>query len=410
MPDQDYSQFKQDAVAAGSPVQTVTVPDYGTVHFFEKARPGPMLSYVGHTFRCERTFVVWPYADAWGFCAWMIGWSYLKTAEEAGEEPLSSSPGDYESAGVYRRIPQPLTVVNKRNGRPLAYATEVSRFMGLRPSGSADYDDTHAGPPLAYGDYYAAEVTIVYGALPYRVLTDQELSLEFTAELSTFPNPVDDQPPREYTIRRYVSRVGAPSAKHVTFPAGTYKWEGVGLPLVRTKPDGSTTSAKLVSSQTTGKMIPYTDVTYTWYQVPGIPKAIFTGAIGKVNRLPFDDFDAETLLLTSVELTPHRMVTGERSYDIAYRFRHLTGNNPEPFDDGDVPISGTYAFADSGHNYFLRFDESGSGDSKVTTFVWDRPFTGPSADGSAAKKWVFESMLYEDLFRGPFTTGLWVAT
>lgn len=412
MPDQDYAQFAQDAQAAGAPIFTVNVPDYGIVHFFEKARPGPMLSYAGKALRCERTFVVWPYADAWGFSAWNVGWSYLKTADEAGEVGNSDDPGDYEGAGVYRRLPQPLPMVNKRTRKPLAYATEVSRFIGLRPAGNSNFDDTLDGSVLPVGDFYAAEVTIVYGSLPYRLLTDEALSNEVTtADLATFPQPLDDLPPREYSLRRYVNRVGAPSAKHVQFPSGVLKWEGVGLPKNFTYPDGTSSGAvevKLRATQTAGRMIPYTDVVYTWYQVPGIPKAVFTGAIGKVNRFAFDDFDPETLLLTAVELTPHRMITGERAFDIAYRMRHLDGNEPEEFDDGDVPLDGSYAFADSGHNYFLRYQKTGSGNDEGVRFVWDRPFSGP--DSGAGKKWVFDSMNYEDLFKGPFTTGLWVAT
>lgn len=383
MPDQDYEKFKSDAEAAGAPIQTVD--GYGGLYYYEKAKPGAMLSYVGKTMRAERSFVVWPYEKAWGFCAHMIGWSYL--GDGTGAE-FAYGDGDYDDAGVWRQLPQPLPVYNQRVNKPLAWATEVSRFVGLRPSGNLQYDDVPTGGSVAYGDFYAAEVTIVYGSLPYRVLSDEDTTKTSAGD------------PDESLLKRYVNRVGVPSSRHVQFPSGALKWEGVGLPAL---------PSKKFATQTAGRMLPYTDVVYTWYQVPGVPKVLFEGAIGKVNSVSFDIFAPETLLLTAVDLIPHRMVSGERSFDISFRCRHFDKNNPESFEDGDVPLSASYHFADSGHNYFLRYEDilDGSGKKTGTRFIWDRPFSGP--DSGPEKKWVFEAMDFRKLFKGPFTTGLWVA-
>lgn len=346
----NQSEWEAQLTAAGTAYNFVDVPEYGQVKFYELANKGPQLSYQSRVHRCERTFRVWPYDKSWAFCAWMLGWS-----------KLGPSPGSSD-CGVYRVTPQPMPIFNRPNGKPFAYATDVVRHEGGRPDGIkfSPFDGT-----TVVGNFWWADVTIAYGSVPYKMLAD--------ADMTKNPYSLD---PDEASLARFVSRSTAPSGKHIQFPAGSLRWEGVA-----SSSPGSAGQDE-ISTQTMGKVLPFIDLVYTWHEVPAIPYAVYSH-IGTVNYTPFDGRAAERLLLVGVDITPRRMVTGDRAFDIAYRMKY-----------GD--IDGT-----KNHNYFFRIYKPTGTTYTDVRWTLNKPYY---KDSGSTKHYVFEKQEFRDLFRGPFET------
>lgn len=336
----DYNQFETNQKAAGIRVLTANPPGFATTKYYELSRSGVPISFTNDEIRAARDFIVWPYADVMGFCAYMVGFTY-------------APPGlrDVPKSGFNRHLPQPVGFSNPRTGKPMAYATDVMSVEGWVPKDLRN--DTSSNVDV--GDYLFAKVRIGYTALPYAALPDSSMPLVSNA-------------PSEVGLTRYVSRSVAPGSRHLTLPAGAFKWESSGE----------------TSTQTLGRMLGYVDVVYTWRQVPQLPAAVFTH-IGSVNDSSWDNNPAGTMLLMGVEVTPKRMVTGDRSFDIAYKMRYV-GNT-----------DAAYPGQTLGHNYFLRFA------GRDIAFRFDRPYAGPPS----AKRYVFDTKDFELLFGGPFVTVPW---
>lgn len=306
---------------------SLNVLGFGTVDYEERAEGSPTFSYSSGASRAERTFRV-PWAKKDAFVRGMLGFPRIK----------NTKPGQPDNiAYVSRALPQPFPGVKDPNGdEEWLYATAVTRLEGAGPLGTLD--------DSGVTEYEYAIVTVQYESLTYKLMTDEELD-----EAALGPGFPD-----ESYLLRYVTRVTKPSAEYVTLPRGAMRWylpedpdyvAGAAADRAASRA-GAARTAKMPSVDfANARLVPSTEIVYTWHQVPFIPKAIEAGTktyVGCVNKNAFGDqhrnYAPGTLLLLSAELKPYRTGAGAFVHDIAYRVKYF---EPEP---------------GRGHNYFLRYD------------------------------------------------------
>ena len=268
----------------------------------------------------------------WNFIRSVFGYPLVKTIVD----PL----GDPVWTFIDRTDPMayPIRTIG---GKSLLYPQDVTRVRGLGAwrvkNGTGYYDE--------------ARVDIRFGSRPYSVQSNYHAVRDFDGH-----KLVD-----ESTLTRYVEKRWSFVTQALTLPRGGAVWEGTQVPV-----DDS--NIRIVS---------HIEMVYVWYQVPGIPAAVKTH-LGCVNDSNFDGHPAETMLLSGVELRPYRWVTGQRLYDILYKFRFF---NPEGV---------------KGHNHFLHY----KGASVAPAY--DRILTpGTPPGGASGTEGIFKLKDMRELFRPP---------
>src|SRR5581483_7616770 len=147
-------------------------------------RPGsPEESFASQTGRVRRTFDV-PWPQRWTFCQAMLGWSeFVQTAPGYGY--ISRTPPQ-----AYDAIGRIATGENGQGFQPWLYASSIERMegVGLPGQGAGVNDVGSLGvSPAANGglelfddnnifQYAFARITVGYEALPYRVVSDEEMA------------------------------------------------------------------------------------------------------------------------------------------------------------------------------------------------------------------------------------------
>lgn len=164
---------------------------------------------------------------------------------------------------------------------PTLWCTRIQNVVGVA---WGDKDETFWG---ASSSYQRARLTLLFEALPYPVLTDDELQTLYSGK----------------EFYRFTSREIIPSSEVLQRQASTYKWaEGGGA-----------------GEPTVGDAVPFgvpmflskEEVTYTWWMVPedglfdssNLPTKILN-CVGKVNDAAFDNFTTGTLLLMPPRFEP----------------------------------------------------------------------------------------------------------
>jgi hypothetical protein len=215
------------------------------------------------------------------------------------------------------------------------YATAVS-VKGLGPDVQAIHDQiafAEGLDPNFDAVYQQAEYTVMFSGLTHPVMNDAEL-LGKVPTLSW---------PDESSLRRYVTKGVRPSAEFLALPRGMYKWADA--------------PSRPPIDYTAGRVISATEVTFTWHQVPWIPKAAYDN-IGCVNDAPMTDgtdiYPSGTLLHLATDARRYRTATGFSVFDITYKLKSFQ------------PQQGTWQYTDStgvirdsgfnyGHNFFLHY-------------------------------------------------------
>jgi hypothetical protein len=342
---------------AGFQVHVVSAQGYGDIAYWEMSTAdGPKDSLAAGELKVERTFEVHPYPGRWAFTRLMLGYSYLLDPAVA-------------FAGVHRVLPQRYTlysddIAGRGKRATTVYATELLSCEGLvpRPWDYANPYNQHSNIPG--GATLNGYTHMLPGAPGY-------LSAKCRFAFARPPYPVDvadvvmprlsqTQHPDEGSWRRYVRVVPVPSAKHITFPAGAYRWEA----------DNASTA------QTVGRMLQYSDVDVTWFKVPYVPAGSYE-AIGKVNDGDWNPgfvFKDQTMLLLGTAVQTEINALGERTYTIVYRLRRFVGDDLLRH-----------------HNFFFRFDNN--------EIKWDKPRTTLGG----VTRYVFDKYDFKKLFCGPFS-------
>ncbi len=332
-----------------------------------------------------RTFDV-PWDERWHFAAAMIGYPVLAP---------DGSGGQY----IKRHVPNGFLDWPDLRGQPWLFATQVQSIEGRGPR-PEEVD------PEGTGRYEKARVQILYESLNYTVKPDEECRtapIEILGGLfrEAFGLPAEQVITDESLLKRYVTRQIQPTAEALILPRGAFKWTGQPTPGVPV-------------ANTNTRIQPSAEVVYTWHHVPGIPQAA-RDLLGSVNSTQFDPllklrrdvrqepvhapqggvintivteegFAPETLLLTGVEVKPHRSIVGVKVYDVVYKFKHLDQKT-------DLPDGVTTA----GHNYFLRYITV-AGDPTSNRVEYQLI----TRTGTANGRRVFAANEFRLLFQGPF--------
>lgn len=175
------------------------------------------------------------------------------------------------------------------------FATAIPKIVGIGPRGSDGADET------LVAKYEKARIFVVYTAPMYDIRADLEVL------------DGDDLPNEGYAMAagssRYIIRTAKPGARLYVLGRGAVKTVDNGLSV----PEGVAVT------------IPHIDLQYQWMHVPlaAVPQAAIREGIGKINDAVFDGFEAGTLLCETPDPVPITDQTGNRRFNITYRFRYL---------------------------------------------------------------------------------------
>lgn len=134
---------------------------------------------------------------------------------------------------------------------PILYCTSIETLATLKPNAAGANPSGHSFDDIEYLLHYAA--------LPYDVLTDEEI-WEPTYGIYS-------------EVRRNVERSFTFAAENLQIPGASFRF---------------TTAPKDYIFSPPAKVFPTIEVTYTWYRVPRIPTANINSCIGKINDALFD--------------------------------------------------------------------------------------------------------------------------
>lgn len=327
-----------------SPPLILRVPGYGEVEYYEAAQDSPVYVFTSQGSRAERTFIVaWAQRDT--FVKGILGFPTIQYTSGMEDRAFSS----YVGRVVPNALPDIFEPIGSDSrGRVPGnwlYATQVSKMVGLEPTGLLGEDGV--------AEYNWAVVTVLYEGLTYKVKTDNELVAESpwlnAGSWSGEPNPAPLGLPWEFFLERYVTRTAKPTAEFLNLGRGKMYW---------VIPDADPV---IPFAEATSILVPGVEYVYTWHQVPFLPRAAKLH-IGKVNRDWFDPdnegrfetggsefngFTPGTLLYASCEVKPYRMGSGAFVQDITYRMKYL-----------EAPVTERQPHRGRGHNYFLRWDST----------------------------------------------------
>jgi hypothetical protein len=289
-----------------SQAYTLNCPPFGVVKFWE-LQGSPQESYSGEKTVVRRTFLV-PWRARFAWAQAMTGYPKL------------------QGAHIQRVLPQGYEHLPAPSDDPTItlwlFPTQVDSMEGYKFLGK----ETEGSFELIR--YAFARVTLTYESVTYKVVADGE-----TLGSGGYPD--------ESLLKRYVTKIVQPAVEYMTLPYGQYKY----VPEEGNPPTGTPVLG------TNGTMQAYSDITYTWHQVPRLPPgsgyagyitAVFTHP-GTVNESVFDGFPPETLLLLSVESRPYRTIGGVYVFDYIYKMRYRN-NKQHPPNAGST---------DKGHNHIL---------------------------------------------------------
>ena len=192
--------------------------------------------------------------------------------------------------------------------KPYLYAERCTFVEGR----GADGFDTYSldGYQVKGARYKKGVFKVDFKWRPYDLIPDDEIGSEYDRFVEIEENGTTD---------------------YVTPPAmrSQLKWVG----------GGTTVNQQVAVGATYGKLIPYSNVTMHWYQVPYayMPKPAILASYGKVSNSnlgvdssPNTYFEAATLLFCGARWRRSAMAFGGTpSVDISYFFRHDTGENPD---------------------------------------------------------------------------------
>lgn len=334
----------------GSPYLAITQPNQPTVYAYEVADKSPVYSFSNGQARAERTFLFdWSARQA--FVRGMLGYSLIRSV------PGKTAPFD---TYVQRQLPHFMTDILD----PVKNALDIADYLGVIGD-ATDYPDSLSTPdgtwlfasaitrlegvePLGFCDdvdnvpqYNYALATVQYEPLTYKVLNDFDCTfLNGSRDVDAISvNGIDtlegNSGPYEFLFQRNITRTIRPTTEFLAIPVGRMKWADPDRNYITTPPQQVNYASAVP--------VPFTEITWTWHQVPFVPDAVYTH-VGTVNRYALQDMDlnryyrAGTLLLLGAEIRPYRMGSGKFVVDVSYRVKHY-----DPFDDG------------RGHNHFLRY-------------------------------------------------------
>lgn len=362
---------------------SIFVDNYGPVDYWERPN-SPTESYQEGEIVVQRIYDT-PWDTRWLFIRQVVGFATVVDDDTDGAYIQRTIPQAY----FPDNFPEFLDTGPSNDGR-WVYCTSLESVEGVKPTG---WDTTYD-----VGTFELARCTFTFKSLPYRVLTDGEVTayvnnLPTDVYIQDFASPelrpdpsinatYYDPPLYETRILRYVTKKIQPSSQHLVLPYGKMFFV-------------STDNKKIPSNNGINKLVSSADVIYTWHQVPSQDlnntnqlKKI-QAAIGTVNREPFDGYPAGTLLLTAVNNTPRRLIGGYYASDIELRMKYFNATDLY----GKV--------LNVGHNWVLRF-------------LYDANFTGPvpgnldfsnsyqytllSANGSLSGRKLFDATWFRALF------------
>lgn len=215
---------------------------------------------------------------------------------------------------------------------------------------------------------------VSFKCVPFYVRTDVQVQAD-TGPLSGLADEGRALERGWHDYSRFVSRWIEPGIRTITLKSGYLVVEATGLPA----------GEGISLTQFAGS------VKYCWDSVPTdcYPAAAVARSLGRVNDARFDNFDPQTLLLTSVKVEPRASPFGPTRYvQVEYTMGYRPNQARVALADGTFP--------NRGWNYFLATVEQPGGRRVMDYYrVVDDP--GP---GAAAQP-PFLSVPFADLFRPP---------
>lgn len=322
----------------------ISVPNnIGTVSYDEMAETSPQYQFAAGASRVERTYRI-RWEDRNRFVPAILGFPYIVNN-------TSFSENDFERAYISRWLPDIIKEITdpSAGGEQWLYASSITRMQGMGAIGTYD--------SLGVAQYKFASVTVAYEPRTYKIISDEDMALFATNDVwnnndGSF-NVLFAQP-FEADLRRYVTKMQKPSAEFIALPRGSMWWfepvnfNADGTRIVTPLPGLRSAAKGARVDFATARLVPSTEITYVWHEVPFLPDALNQGYVGSVNYTDFVDDDrditypAGTLLLLSSEIKPYRTAAGAFVNDITYRMKYF-----EP-----IPKRG--------HNFFLRYYNSTS--------------------------------------------------
>ena len=269
----------------------VAIPNVGVVNYDEKVPGSPQYRFANGMSQATRTFTC-----DWGsrrdLIPYLLGYPKIINAQLANGDKYT-----YISRILPDEIPDFLVPGKDESW---LFASQVMSCLGKGETGKYD--------AFGMAEYQDCEFSLIYEPRTFKILDDQST---FNAAIG-FPD--------ESLLVRYVTRVQKPSAEFIQLPRGSMSWvDGArnGNPAGPTRVDYAS-----------ARLLPSTEITYTWHEVPFIPQAAGQ-FVGCLNRYPFTDnslldpdgnpttFPPGTLLLLAAEIKPYRNAAGVFVQDIS---------------------------------------------------------------------------------------------
>lgn len=235
---------------------------------------------------------------------------------------------------VKRTLPHSMPGFNRpgaETGRPILWCTSLSVEEQITFLGYETFEGRSL-PKFAW-----ARLGLRYSSLRYKLLEDSDPKVVGTdSQFGGIPD--------ESKLTRNVFVIVKPSVRVITAPQGTFHFRKVA------NTDNTVLAGFGVPINESGA-----DVTVRWVDVPEIPHANISRAMGCVNTTRFMDWDAETLLCMPADYTPVVQANGTTAYTIDYKFNF----NPKVArTNAGGAVPGT---TQRGHNWFLKKINDGGG-------------------------------------------------
>lgn len=188
----------------------------------------------------------------------------------------------------------------------------ASALLFVKRDNQGSIDD----PPWGFARY-----SVTWSAVSFALRTDTEIDELSDEEAAQGTYPFNDTYPPDLLdgrqvqgeLWRYVTRQEDFATESLTLSSLS------GMQTVETEPQPN--------GEVPAKVFPLREVTYTWHQVPQVPRGNIEACLGKANNCIFDVvttvggfYDAETLLFVGAKYLRSTTPTGRLTYDIEYKW------------------------------------------------------------------------------------------
>jgi hypothetical protein len=247
----------------------------------------------------------------------LIRWQDLDLAKAAFlGYPTILAQSASTGAWIARNTPDTFLLFSNNSGNPYLFATKLSgQGYGMPVDNIYGIHDPATDTPV----YRYAKLEVEYETLTYDVLTDSQMINLGLVDGNGNPD--------ESTLARYVTKEINPGAEYLTLPADGFKYVTANTPKLSYSP---------------GKLVPNYDLSLTWHLVPidavgsillnpNLQNPSIDLCLGNVNNKPFPamllggnpGWPVGSLQMTGCTIKAVRSTSGDRLYDITYRFKFL---------------------------------------------------------------------------------------